>query len=375
MSINSSIEWTDATWNPTRGCTKIAQGCKNCYAETFAERWRGVPGHPYEQGFDPRLAPDQLTLPLTWKRPRRVFVDSMSDLFHESFSFEYIAAVYGVMGACPQHTFQVLTKRPRRAVEFFAWIERQRPALTAELVKRGGAWPDGEQSAESVLCAYHARHVLEPVDRPPFVGWPLPNVWIGTSIAEQKDADKNIPYLLQIPAAVRFLSAEPLIEPVTLTRIGTLADLRVCMPDRVRITEADMRPHHVAAMQIDPLGAVPTIYYQTPDHMGGFTCAVKAWRRIDWVIVGGESGPGARPCNVEWIRSIVRQCREADVPVFVKQLGSNPMCQCGCNTPRLKNEPRLYRDRKGADWNEWPEDLRIREFPRSAESSAEVTSA
>jgi protein gp37 len=111
MSDKSSIEWTDATWNPTRGCDKIAQGCKHCYAETFAERFRGVAGHPYEQGFDPRLAPDKLGEPLTWKRPRRIFVDSMSDLFHESFPFEYIAACFGVMAACPQHTFQVLTCR------------------------------------------------------------------------------------------------------------------------------------------------------------------------------------------------------------------------------------------------------------------------
>lgn len=119
MSDKSAIEWTDATWNPTRGCTKIAQGCKGCYAERFAERFRGVPGHAYEQGFDPRLAPDQLTLPLRWKKPRRIFVDSMSDLFHEEFSFEYIDLVFAMMALAKRHTFQVLTKRPERAAAYF----------------------------------------------------------------------------------------------------------------------------------------------------------------------------------------------------------------------------------------------------------------
>jgi protein gp37 len=114
VSANSAIEWTEATWNPVRGCTKVSPGCKNCYAETFAERWRGIPGHPFEQGFDLRLVPEKLDQPLHWKRGRRIFVNSMADLFHEGVPFEYIAAVFGVMAACPQHTFQVLTKRPAR---------------------------------------------------------------------------------------------------------------------------------------------------------------------------------------------------------------------------------------------------------------------
>lgn len=365
MSDKSSIEWTDATWNPTRGCTKIAPGCKNCYADTFAERFRGVTGHPYELGFDPRLAPDKLSEPLKWKTPRRIFVDSMSDLFHEEFPFNYIAACFGVMSACQQHTFQVLTKRPERAAEFFHWIERQKPALTAALVKRGGAWPDAEQSAESVLCAYHARHVLEPIKRPPFAGWPLPNVHIGTSIANQKDADKNIPYLLQIPAAVHFLSIEPLIAPVDL-------DPALC---EIHGNEFETDAGCSECQADGYIGEMSTGNWLDPLNGG-----------VQWVIVGGESGPGARPCDVAWIRTIVEQCTTADVPVFVKQLGAKPVVSDPPNSetsadmlwklalPRrdANGEP-FPADRKGGDITEFPEDLRVRQFPVSPDSSQEVT--
>src|SRR5690242_18239420 len=123
MAQRSDIEWTDATWNPVRGCDKISPGCKHCYAETFAERWRGVPGHAYERGFDLRLAPEMLDAPLHWKNPQKVFVNSMSDLFHDDVPDDYIAAVFGVMASCPQHTFQVLTKRAERMSVWFATVE------------------------------------------------------------------------------------------------------------------------------------------------------------------------------------------------------------------------------------------------------------
>src|SRR6185312_14280881 len=126
MSEQSNIEWTDATWNPVRGCTKVSPGCAHCYAETFAERWRGVKGHPYEQGFDLRLVPEKLTEPLRWKKPRRVFVNSMSDLFHEDVPDGFIDKVFAVMALCPQHTFQVLTKRPERMRHYMAgWVDPQ----------------------------------------------------------------------------------------------------------------------------------------------------------------------------------------------------------------------------------------------------------
>jgi len=214
MGQKSAIEWTDSTWNPVTGCTKVSPGCKHCYAELFAERWRGIPGHPYEQGFDLRLWPDRLDLPLTWKKPRTIFVNSMSDLFHEKVPLAFIQKVFRTMETASWHTFQILTKRSERLVE-----------LAPEL------------------------------------GWP-PNVWVGVSIETAKylwRAD----HLRKVPAALRFLSLEPLLGPISA---------------------------------LDLAG-------------------------IHWVIVGGESGPGARPIEAEWVREIRKQCRAADVPFFFKQWG------------------------------------------------------
>jgi protein gp37 len=244
MSQASKIEWTDATWNPVRGCTKISPGCKHCYAETFAERWRGIPGHPYEQGFDLRLVPEKLAEPLRWKKPRRVFVNSMSDLFHDDVPFEYIAAVFGIMAACPQHTFQVLTKRPGRMREWFKWANCQRG--------RGAR----------CLCRQEAAHLVRGVAwdfADPRGVWPLPNVWLGVSVEDRKYGLPRIDDLRATPAALRFLSVEPLLED-----LGTL------------------------------------------DLTG-----------IDWVIVGGESGHGARPLRPEWVRSIRDQV-----------LAQRVSCQC-----------------------------------------------
>ncbi len=175
MSQQSTIEWTDATWNPVTGCTKISPGCKNCYAETFAERFRGVPGHPYTQGFDLRLWPERLDAPLRWKRPRMIFVNSMSDLFHEGVSDAYIARVFRVMAEARQHTFQVLTKRAERLAN---WHRANRAA------------------------------------------WWLPNVWIGVSVEDRKFGLPRLAHLRRVRATVRFLSVEPLLED-----LGTV-DLR-----------------------------------------------------------------------------------------------------------------------------------------------------
>src|SRR5262245_53375995 len=164
---HSSIEWTESTWNPVTGCTKISPGCKHCYAETFAERFRGVPGHPYEQGFDLKLWESRLKVPLSWKKPRMIFVNSMSDLFHEAVPDAFIAHVFDVMAKATDHTFQVLTKRASR------------------------------------LAMWHNAH--------PDVWW-LPNVWLGVSVEDQEYGLPRIPYLRDVRAAVRFLSVEPLLE-------------------------------------------------------------------------------------------------------------------------------------------------------------------
>lgn len=235
MSLNSEIEWTNATWNPVTGCTKISPGCKHCYAEVFAERWRGIPGHHYEQGFDLRLWPERLNLPLTWKKPQTIFVNSMSDLFHENVPSSFIKMVFQTMEKASWHTFQILTKRSERLVELA-----------------------------------------------PKLNWPS-NVWMGVSIENDKylwRAD----HLREVRAAVRFLSLEPLL--------GPLSDINLV--------------------------------------------------GIDWVIVGGESGPGAQPMDSQWVIEIRDKCLKARVPFFFKQWGG---------VQKKKNG----RELEGRTWDEMPE--------------------
>jgi protein gp37 len=227
MAQNSAIEWTDATWNPVRGCTKISPGCKHCYAETFAERFRGVSGHPYEQGFDLRLVPEKLCEPLKWGSPKTIFVNSMSDLFHEDVPDSYVVQVARVMQLANWHTYQVLTKRS----------QRMRDLLRTKL-------------------SFAAK---------------LPHIWWGVSVENQKYGVPRIEHLRKAPAAIRFLSVEPLLEDLGL---------------------------------VDLEG-------------------------IGWVIVGGESGPGARPMLEKWVLAIKEQCIAADVPFFFKQWGGVRKSEAG----------------------------------------------
>jgi protein gp37 len=219
MSDNSKIEWTDATWNPVRGCSKVSPGCKHCYAETFAERFRGVPGHPFEFGFDLTLVPEKLGDPLNWASSKRVFVNSMSDLFHERVSDDYIGRVVDVMLTANWHTFQVLTKRPERL-----------SSLLRGALRRGAT----------------ASHI-----------------WWGVSVENRAHGLPRIDQLRASGAKVKFLSCEPLLED-----------------------------------------------------LGRFNL-----RGIDWVIVGGESGPGARPMEEAWVLRIREQCARRGVPFFFKQWG------------------------------------------------------
>lgn len=283
----TNIEWTDETWNPVRGCTKVSVGCKNCYAETFAERWRGIPGHPYEQGFDLRLVPEKLDEPLHWKKPRMIFVNSMSDLFHKDVPFDYIDKVFAVMARCPQHTFQILTKRPERMAEYLRGVS------DGSAVDRLLTLPNYQRFHKAVI-GYRT-------------GAPLSNVWLGTSVENQEAADKRILELIKTPAAVRFLSCEPLLGPVNLhSRIGSW--------------------HRDGSTFFSP---VPHSTYKA---------------EIDWCIIGGESGHHARPMELEWARSLVGQCKAAGVACFVKQLGGKV-------------------DKRG-NLEDFPPELRIREFPQ-----------
>jgi protein gp37 len=255
MSDKTGIEWTDATWNPVTGCTKVSEGCDHCYAETIAHRFAGTKAYP--DGFAVTPRPERLEQPLRWKRPRRIFVNSMSDLFHKEVADEYIARAFAVMFLAPQHTFQVLTKRSGRmrallsSHEFVLLVDR---ALYEEF---------GQSKPQEAL-----RY------------WPLPNVWLGVSVESQKWADVRIPILLdpKLPAAVRFLSCEPLLGPV---------DLGIW-------------------------------FRRAPDPEG-----------INWVIVGGESGPGARPMHPDWARSLRDECQQAQVPYLFKQWGEHaPLGPC-----------------------------------------------
>jgi len=214
MADKSAIEWTEATWNPVTGCDQISPGCAHCYAKTFAERWRGIEGHPYEQGFDLRLWPQRLDQPQRWKRPRMIFVNSMSDLFHEEIPLDFIQQVFSSMKETHWHTFQILTKRPERLVE----IADDLP------------WPE--------------------------------NVWMGVSI-ENRRFVQRADALREVPAAVRFISAEPLLGPLE-------------------------------GLELD---------------------------QIDWLIAGGESGPHARSMDVEWARELRDRCGTEGVAFFFKQWG------------------------------------------------------
>jgi len=255
MGIKTNIPWCDSTWSPVTGCTPVSPACDNCYARRMSMRFQG--------NFDVTMHSDRLDQPLHWRKPRRIFVCSMSDLFHEMVPDEFITKVFGEIALCEQHTFMILTKRPARMKKYI-----------------DSTW--GNQMYGG-----------------------FPNVWLGVTAENQKQVDKRIPILLQTPAAVRFVSIEPMIGPVSLRWLAAF-------PENAPTTA--MNPHN-----------------------GGETNELDGLRRLDWVIVGGESGPGARPMQPDWARSIRDQCQAAGVPFFMKQMA--------------KKEP-------------IPKDLLIREFPK-----------
>ncbi len=320
----TKIEWTDTVWNPVTGCTKVSPGCAHCYAEALFPRVYAATGRTFG---DVECHPDRLDKPLRWRTPRRVFVNSMSDLFHEDVPDEFIDKVFAVMHTAHEHVFQVLTKRPERMREY---VKTRQGAVYDACRELAGMFVD---QVGGMWCDNH--------DCCP---WPLKNVWLGVSVEDQQRADERIPILLDTPAAVRFLSCEPLLGPVEIR--GHLQGCEDCDPC------IGGRPDQCA------VGS----YHLNALHPDG----------IHWVIVGGESGPKARPCHVEWVRDIVRQCREASVPVFVKQIGARPLWDGMGAAPATTHQVEhngvvkwriVLKDRKGGDPDEWPEDLRVREYP------------
>jgi protein gp37 len=334
---DGGISWTDETWNPIRGCSRVSAGCDNCYAMSVAYRFKGA-GQPYEGLATLRKGkpdwvgvtaevPSHLGDPLRWRRPRRIFVNSMSDLFHPSVSNEYIAAVFGVMAASPQHTFQVLTKRPARAAEWFAWIKAQEH-------------PDGGPGPATVCGVFAANNGAD-VD---YLGlrdrWPLSNVWLGVSTEDQKTADERIPLLLRLPAAVRFISAEPLLGPLDLRKYLNVGGICECDPSDPQSDRCEGKGRN-----------------------GWIRCNAGG-RRLNWVIVGGESGNAARPFDLGWARQIAKDCAAQlgmgtnpwPVPCFIKQMGADPIDGlAGCSVH--------FASKKGGDINEWPTELRVQQFP------------
>lgn len=332
----TSIEWTDNVWNPVRGCSRVSPGCLNCYAEKIATRFSD-PGQAFhlfaERTPKPHwtgkveLIESQLALPLTWRKPRKIFVNSMSDLFHESLSPILIDRVFAVMALTPHHQFQILTKRPEVMRRYINLDARVRIARQIEL------WH--EQGLPGAPRGVSFPRYLDD-------GWPLKNCWLGVSVENQETADARIPLLLQTPAAVRFVSYEPALGPVDF--------------DAIPITVAPgffgspLRWHHRGRCHQADMENVP-------------------YPVLDWIIVGGESGLGARPFDVQWARNTIQQCKAARVACFVKQLGANPGNQgalraAGYTMPAYREFNSIaLRDRKGSEMSEWPEDLRVRQFP------------
>ena len=291
MADKTKIGWTDASWNPVVGCSKVSPGCDNCYAERMAVRLsrmeckRAGGTYKYARIVNNRKRKwtgktycdeSALDIPLHWKKPRRVFVCSMSDLFHPGVPFEFIASVFGSMFAAPQHTYQILTKRPERLLEFI-------PYLNAYL-------NDNCYECGDITCWSEK---------------PNKNIWLGVTAENQEQADKRIPILLQIPAAVRFVSIEPMLGAVDL---GLHLKMRKC-------GGCGYIGHQTEYNQV--IGTKDLAFC----HNCGLHHTYTMVDGIDWVIVGGESGPGARPMHPDWVRSIRDQCREAGVPFFFKQWG------------------------------------------------------
>lgn len=357
---DGGIAWTDETWNPVRGCSEVSPGCKNCYARTQAARFSG-PGLPYEGLVEIRpkkpgsrrsahwtgrvnLAWKQMLEPLKWRKPKRAFVNSMSDLFHENLSDEDRDVVFSVILACQVlayhddceigrgHTFQILTKRPEV-------MRRYMGADPRELLRRWGKAGDGiitVGDGDTYFSEYAESHWEEAPER--FAA--LPNTLLGVSVENQATADERIPILLETRATRRFVSYEPALGAVDFTTLWRRAGFR--------------KPLTGEDVSVSPSGRVEQAHAEA----------------LDWIIVGGESGPGARRFELAWARSVIEQTRGTGCAVFVKQLGAKPIGN-GNDLPirrTLRGAPEpdvalALRDSKGGDMSEWPADLRVREWP------------
>lgn len=321
----TSIEWTDATWNPTTGCTRASAGCDHCYAFTMTkrlaamgqEKYQGLTGNGHFNGVL-KTWDDELEKPLRWRKPRMVFVNSMSDLFHKDVPFEFIDKVFGVMIHADKHTYQILTKRPERMAEYFETRKPERPGLDTvppQWLEWINHQPDDFTNNIVTRFTACSREETQYAGSP----WPQPNIWLGTSVENQQAADERILHLLRCPAAVRFLSCEPLLGPIDIT-------WGLDHPERTAVSQ------------------------------------------LQWVIVGGESGPKARPMHPDWARAIRDQCELAGVSFFFKQWGEHVRGDQMPHTAEMElmeiDESAMYRVGKkaagrtldGREWSEFPTD-------------------
>lgn len=354
----SDIEWTDETWNFIKGCSRDAieledgthesnPECDHCYAMHQVHRKlhasdvgltklrpKGSPRPGVDWTGKITVLPERLGIPLGWKKPRMVFVNSVSDLFHPAVPFEVIAAAFGIMAATPKNTYQILTKRPKRAAEFFAWAEAD--GAKQDLLRDG--LPNQLLTCAWEACVLDIERINEdtrfttPTAEVFGTAWPLPNVHLGVSAGRQRSAEAKVPVLLQLPAAVRWVSAEPLLGEVDFTKL-------------------DLRNGEV----LDALRGETTT-----------ATGIRKGTRLDWLVPGGESGAKARRCDLAWIRSILKQGAAAGLPVFCKQLGANPVWYPGDDTTGYEGFPQFLdiSDAKGGNMDDWPADLRVRQWPK-----------
>lgn len=327
MGDKTEIEWAEATWNPVVGCSIASAGCTHCYAMGQAARLEAMGVGKYvglttETKAGPvwngnvRLEAGGLMQPLRWQRPRRIFVNSMSDLFHHTLTDNEIDRVFTIMALAHWHTFLIVTKRADRMREYLSAIATDRVRFTS--------W--------AAVGAGFARQVRREYEAPP--RFPLPNVWLGVSVEDQRAADERIPELLATPAAVRFLSCEPLLGPVDVA------------------WSLSRNPLDMAAGFLN---------------RGYFAPGLETLRPLNWIIAGGESGPKARPMEIRWLYDLVSQCQSAEVPVFVKQIGRNPVVGGQTYTRPVSGSDRdqAIKHPKGANPEEWPEGLRIQQMPEA----------
>ena len=357
------------TWNPVKGCTPISPGCAHCYASRLAStrlahlpEYKGL-AHDGKWTGEVRFFPERLAEPLRHRKPAGIFLNDMGDTYHESVTFEQIAAMYGVMAACPQHTFYVLTKRAKQRREWFGWLDTMAERCRSVFPYENHEWLRMHVLRAKVVRDAAARKMPSYTEMVAG-GWPLPNVIEMSTVCTQAETDRDIPELLQTPAARRGLSIEPMLEEIDIAHSGALG----CNCEGEQCSGG-------------------CAWYKACGKEG-------LSHRTDLVIIGGESGPHARPFQVDWARSIRDQCKAAGVAYFLKQLGAN--CQtrnddnftCGDGDidfpgwpDHLAAEDRIeeipqgmeyqgapvrlhFRDRAGADPAEWRDDLRVREFPK-----------